>query len=680
MAYQNNNNRIVPNAVEDRNLKPAATPTDKMIKYNPNMGTENAVMWKNTGTALASIGKGLVDMDNIWLQQAAENAIRAQALTEAEGGNKKDWAEVSKRVKGAAIFNPYNDDAYRSIQAKDIATAAYLDFATTPDIEKLDPEKYAQLQQTTSQKMIEAYKQSGLSPKDYGHALVNYKANTDKLYEAYTQKHAVYIDQRLATKMASDLSFNSGLNVYNSEDKVTALKVQIQESINQMTELGKSTDWQTSVIYAGMKGFLAKNGDAISLAEFQAATSDLEINGEKLSEVIPDYEYKLKQLHKDAQQAIYNDKEFAYQSHQLDLKIAAQGAMKDMYEWTTQNPNASYQSILAKSQAVISQYGLEEEGFSFLNEMSRDQKTFMEFQEVKTNPDVAQTLASKMFLGTLTEDDINEAVLNREINYKDGFSLYDRLNREAKAQTTAVTQNFNELDRKLKKNGYYGQNLGVNSEDTKEIQRQANTLINDFKEGKASAEEVNVGLQNLNRIAAAKIQLKNVKATNDSFLLNKNYIRSQKAPSYNAKTAIDAFNKLAIERGKLGQKINADITSAPNDNRVINGKASPHKGYDLAATNKTHVHNINMRGVCVAAGYDSGFGNYVVIKYDNGTYMRLGHLSTSTTYLQKRIIPAGMVLGYAGSTGFSTGVHVHADFWNKDRQLISVEQFARGIR
>ena len=66
--------------------------------------------------------------------------------------------------------------------------------------------------------------------------------------------------------------------------------------------------------------------------------------------------------------------------------------------------------------------------------------------------------------------------------------------------------------------------------------------------------------------------------------------------------------------------------------------------------------------------------------HDNGTYMRLGHLSTSTTYLQKRIIPAGMVLGYAGSTGFSTGVHVHADFWNKDRQLISVEQFARGIR
>ena len=94
MAYQNNNNRLVPEAKEDRNLKPAATPQNKLITYNPAYGQESATMWKNNAAALASIGKGMVDMDNLWRREAEENALKAAWETEMQGGNKMEWREV----------------------------------------------------------------------------------------------------------------------------------------------------------------------------------------------------------------------------------------------------------------------------------------------------------------------------------------------------------------------------------------------------------------------------------------------------------------------------------------------------------------------------------------------------------------------------------------------------------
>ena len=59
---------------------------------------------------------------------------------------------------------------------------------------------------------------------------------------------------------------------------------------------------------------------------------------------------------------------------------------------------------------------------------------------------------------------------------------------------------------------------------------------------KITADEAQYKLQQLERIAQAKANLKQNKATNDSFLLNANYIKSQAFPSYNVTTATKAFN------------------------------------------------------------------------------------------------------------------------------------------
>lgn len=681
MAYQNNNNRLVPEAKEDRNLKPAATPQNKLITYNPAYGQESATMWKNNAAALASIGKGMVDMDNLWRREAEENALKAAWETEMQGGNKMEWREVSKNIKGAAKFNPYNDDAYRKIQSMDNVRAAYSRLVTTPDLDKMDFTKFQQLRTDTTQQLMQAMKEGKLSPADYGDALVQWNSLMAKAEENYINKNADYRFKRDQTKIASDTSFELSTVLLDNPDtdKSIAFKSVLDNKIQLMSELGWSPETQIGVLFASAKGFLSKNADLITGAEFKAAVSGLEIGGHKASEIIPNFETEAHNIYKEAQKAIYEDKQFAYNNHQLDLKIATQDAMKDMYKWIKENPNASPPDILAKTQEIISQYGLEEEGFTFMNEMARDKKTLNEFNEIESDPSVLQELGAKAALGTLTGEDVNEAIINKQLNWKEALSFVDRLNREAKAEVQSVKNAYTSLNSKCAKNGIYGTAL-AKSDTLKQIQTEANATINALNRGEITPDVANKRIQDLERIAQVKSNMKTQKATNDSFLLNANYIKSQKAPRYNATTAVSAFNQLGLERGKIGQKVKTQVTSAPNDGRVIKGKASPHKGYDLAATNETKIHSPQMKGTCIFAGYDKGFGNYAVIKYENGTYMRIGHLSTSTAHLQGRTILGGMYLGRAGSTGFSTGTHLHVDFWNKNREIISVEQFARGIK
>lgn len=685
MTYQNNNNRITPNAKEDRTLKPAATPVDKLIRYNPSSSSfsGNAVKWHNTSAALASIGKGLTDIDNVWKRQAEENVIKAAWETNAE--NKDGWKNISKNIKGAAKFNPYNKDAYNRLKSMDIMRAGLMEFMTTPDLDKMDADKFYRLQQTKQEEILTAMREAKLSPKDYGEALVQWNKSFKAIEDNYTVKKADYTFKQTQTKMASDMSFElaAAMTENPNANKSIICKSVIDDKINQMSELGWSPDTQTGVLFASAKGFLAKNADMITGAEFKAAVSDIVIDGKKASEIIPDFDIKVRDLYRQALKDIYEDKAFAFQNHQLDLKIASQDAMKDLYEWTKNNPNASFTDVLAQTQTVVGKYGLEEEGFSFIKEMASNKETLRNMSEVKSDPVVLQQLGAAAALGDLTGETVNQAVLNGSLNWRDALTFSDRINREMKADLSGIKTQYNELKSALGKNGVYGKKLGADSATTQDLQQQAAGIIMGLGKGEITQEKLNKArkqLDDIRRIAELQTEYNNIGATNDSFLLNVNYIRSQKAPAYSAAKAINTFNQLGLLRNPNGTKKAAVITSAPDDNRVINGIKSAHKGYDVAATTATRIHNVNMKGEVIYAGYDKGFGNFVVIKYQNGTYARMGHFGTSTAHLKNKIIMPGQYIGRAGSTGYSTGTHLHVDFWDKNRRIISVERFKAGIQ
>ena len=62
--------------------------------------------------------------------------------------------------------------------------------------------------------------------------------------------------------------------------------------------------------------------------------------------------------------------------------------------------------------------------------------------------------------------------------------------------------------------------------------------------------------------------------------------------------------------------------------------------------------------------YDSGgFGNYVTINHGNGYSTLYGHMS-SVAISSGSYVSQGQVIGYVGSTGASTGPHLHFNVYH----------------
>lgn len=85
-----------------------------------------------------------------------------------------------------------------------------------------------------------------------------------------------------------------------------------------------------------------------------------------------------------------------------------------------------------------------------------------------------------------------------------------------------------------------------------------------------------------------------------------------------------------------------------------------HQGVDFASPNASAPISVIQPGI-VDTGYEGGYGNWVAVKHDNGAETFYGHLSKVDVVKGQRI-EAGTVIGNQGSTGRSTGPHVHFEY------------------
>lgn len=91
----------------------------------------------------------------------------------------------------------------------------------------------------------------------------------------------------------------------------------------------------------------------------------------------------------------------------------------------------------------------------------------------------------------------------------------------------------------------------------------------------------------------------------------------------------------------------------------ISGYTKMHKGTDFAAPTGTPVYAAG-NGVVVRADRFGGYGNYVRIKHANGYETAYAHLSRFGPGIKKGTrVRQGDVIGYVGTTGASTGPHLH---------------------
>jgi len=86
-----------------------------------------------------------------------------------------------------------------------------------------------------------------------------------------------------------------------------------------------------------------------------------------------------------------------------------------------------------------------------------------------------------------------------------------------------------------------------------------------------------------------------------------------------------------------------------------------HTGVDISAPHGTRV-VAPADGTVVFAGYRAGYGNVIVIDHKFGVITRFGHLSKYNVQPGQRISRSD-VIGYVGSTGRSTGPHLHFEIW-----------------
>ena len=108
-------------------------------------------------------------------------------------------------------------------------------------------------------------------------------------------------------------------------------------------------------------------------------------------------------------------------------------------------------------------------------------------------------------------------------------------------------------------------------------------------------------------------------------------------------------------------------------NHPITGKYSNHGGTDVRANYGTKI-KAARGGVVMTSEYHWSYGNYVVVVHDNGTSTLYAHMSKRAVKAGQTVTQ-GQVLGYVGSTGSSTGNHLHYEIrtTNSSGKLVRVD-------
>lgn len=93
-----------------------------------------------------------------------------------------------------------------------------------------------------------------------------------------------------------------------------------------------------------------------------------------------------------------------------------------------------------------------------------------------------------------------------------------------------------------------------------------------------------------------------------------------------------------------------------------------HKGVDIAAPTGTSVFGA-AEGRVLRIGYDpAGYGNFIEMRHPNGMTSLYGHLSRVDVASGDAVAP-GQRIGLVGSTGYSTGPHLHFEVRRNGAQI-----------
>ncbi|HYD96704.1 MAG TPA: peptidoglycan DD-metalloendopeptidase family protein [Noviherbaspirillum sp.] len=125
--------------------------------------------------------------------------------------------------------------------------------------------------------------------------------------------------------------------------------------------------------------------------------------------------------------------------------------------------------------------------------------------------------------------------------------------------------------------------------------------------------------------------------------------------TFDGKSLKKAFLKSPIEFTRVSSGFSMRV-------HPISGKWKQHQGVDFAAPTGTPI-RASGDGVIDFVGTQGGYGNVIVIKHWNNYSTAYAHMSRFAAGMRKGAkVNQGEVIGYVGSTGWSTGPHLHYEF------------------
>ena len=122
------------------------------------------------------------------------------------------------------------------------------------------------------------------------------------------------------------------------------------------------------------------------------------------------------------------------------------------------------------------------------------------------------------------------------------------------------------------------------------------------------------------------------------------------------------------QRGGMTRPTNGRMTSSYGMRRhPILGYRRMHSGIDFGGGYGAPIYAVS-DGTVAIAGRHGGYGNYVKLNHGGGLGTGYGHMSRIAVRPGQRVT-RGQVIGYIGSTGLSTGPHLHYELYRNGRPV-----------
>lgn len=221
------------------------------------------------------------------------------------------------------------------------------------------------------------------------------------------------------------------------------------------------------------------------------------------------------------------------------------------------------------------------------------------------------------------------------------------------------------------------------------MESENEALHKKFKEVEVALEEIKEKDQNVYRTIYDMRVSENIDSVNNEI------------DNYTAEDVEKLLDKIEAESKSLNEVIrsagvkDANLSSMPvlkpvadkYVNRLASGYGTRfhpilkvnkmHKGLDFAASTGTPIYATGDGSVKVSE-FNSGYGNMVVLKHGNGYESLYAHMSRSKVRNGQKV-KRGDVIGYVGSTGLSTGAHLHYEIHKNGEAVDPVMYFYNDV-